>query len=122
MSQNLVVLDTLIPALNADLQTEWDRYKSVLHLTEADAVRNKKILRSRFEMNVYRMYHFTANNDIDVDAEGVDDQAPGCDGLGVAGDGLPQSDDSENRGGDDAAIVVAPPAADGAVAVALQRG
>jgi hypothetical protein len=122
MRQNMVVVDTLIPAVDANLQTDWDRYKSVLHLSEADAVRNKKIARSKFEMNVYRMSHLTSAPDADVVAESVEDHPPGPDGLGVAGDVLPQSEESEVDQNDDAAIVVAPPVADGALAIALQRG
>jgi hypothetical protein len=98
--QNLDDIDFLLPAVEADIQTEWNRYKSVLQLTTQASRRNIKIPRRDFENRVYRMQHLFDNGGLAGFDRGGDDGDGGGDDGADGADGGGGSDDDDGADGD----------------------
>ena len=93
MKQNLETVDSVLGAINGDLQTEWDRYSGVLHFERT--FRGKQVRRKTLEKNVYFLDLLSGRR---RDAVGEGSEEDGGDG-GDSDDGRGDDDD----GGDDEA-------------------
>ena len=79
LPQNLSDADTVFLAVDACLQTEWVRYKSILKTSEQAAMKGSAMTRKAFENCLYRLDHCVAHNGDrggDPDADGDDGDDP----------------------------------------------
>jgi hypothetical protein len=98
LDQNLRDIDVVVPAIGADVEVEWERYTSVLQVSDAKARRSKRMTRKTFERCLYHMTHITSH------AQRLADRLGGLDGdIGNDGDG-----DAGHRRGMGGILVDAP--------------
>ena len=72
LSQNLRDVDDLVPAVGADLETEWRRHKTLIRLSRDKVGINSRMSMRAYSKAVYRMAHLLID-----DASGEDVEAHG---------------------------------------------